>query len=92
MSDDFGSLPATPSVPTGGHDAALLTGWHRFRDDEDERFGWVDWPEGCGDVRDLLVWNPCDGYHIWSRYFGDTPPGTHYARLLAKPILTESPQ
>lgn len=42
-----------------------------------------EWPvEG---VRDLLVWNPCDGYHIWSRCF-PCPPGTHYTtELLAPP-------
>lgn len=54
--------------------------WKRLRTDaENERDERPDWPEPVR--QDLLVWNPCDGYHIWSRGY-QCPPGTYYSTEL----------
>ena len=56
--------------------------WHVLRRTETDWTIEPEWPvEG---VRYLLVWNPCDGYHIWSRGF-TCPPGTHYSTELPAP-------
>lgn len=64
--------------------------WTRFRDDDAEWPCYEEWPEGCENERDLLVWNRCDGFHIWWKSFGECPPGTHWARLPVRPTPTPS--
>lgn len=59
--------------------------WRRFREDDSATWSaWEEWPDGFADVHDLLVWNACDGLHVWSRGF-QTPPGTHFALPPAPP-------
>lgn len=54
--------------------------WQRFRDDDSDTWSLhEEWPFLYGAVSDLLVWNPCDGVHVWSKG-AQTPPGTHFAK------------
>lgn len=61
----------------------VSSNWRRIRPDNgpwDNDLAWPEWAEGEGD---LLVFNHCDGFHVWRRNFS-IPPGT-WATTLREP-------